>query len=127
MRLLFLLAFLFFVGKANSQEIIEYKGDTLITITPNNLKTINCIIADFELTKKKLDLYKKINYNDSLLINDKDSIITLKDSIIVKKDNYYKTIVTNLNNNLKKEKKKRTLWTSILGGVAVILGILALK
>lgn len=120
------LAFLFFL-KANSQGIIEYKGDTLITITPNNLKTINCIITDFELTKKEVSVYKNLVYQDSLLIKDKDSIISRKDSIISKKETYYNNLVSELNNNLKKEKNKKTLWTSILGGVAVILGILAIR
>lgn len=119
-----LLVFSFSIIKG--QEIIEHNGDTLIAISPTNLKTINCIIVDFENTKDQLELYKQLTIQDSLLINEKDSIIAVQDKLMVKKENYYIETATQLKESLKKEKKKRKIWTGILGGVAAILGILAI-
>lgn len=114
----------FFIFGVRAQEIIEHNGDTLITITPNNLKTINCIIADFEYNNKQIKLYKEIIFQDSLLISNKDSIIRATNQIMETKEKYYQDTAVQLQKNLEKEKKKRTLWTSILGGVAAIFGIL---
>ena len=114
----------FFIFGVRAQEIIEHNGDTLITITPNNLKTINCIIADFEYNNKQIKLYKEIIFQDSLLISNKDSVIRATNQIIETKEKYYQDTAVQLQNEIKKEKKKRTLWTSILGGVAAIFGIL---
>lgn len=114
----------FFILGVGAQEIIEHKGDTLITITPNNLKTINCIIADFEYNNKQIKLYKEIIFQDSLLISNKDSVIRATNQIMETKEKYYQDTAAQLQKSLEKEKKKRTLWTSILGGVAAIFGIL---
>lgn len=114
----------FFIFGVRAQEIIEHNGDTLITITPNNLKTINCIIADFEYNNKQIKLYKEIIFQDSLLISNKDSVIRATNQIMETKEKYYQDTAVQLQNEIKKEKKKRTLWTSILGGVAAIFGIL---
>lgn len=123
--LLYLLVFSFLTIKG--QEIIEHKGDTLITISPTELKTINCIIVDLENTKDRLNLYKRIIKEDSLLINKKDSILVIQNQIMTKKENYYINTVLSLQNNLKREKKKRKIWTGVLSGVAAILGILAIN
>ena len=114
----------FFILGVGAQEIIEHNGDTLITITPNNLKTINCIIAEFEYNNKQIKLYKEIIFQDSLLISNKDSVIRATNQIMETKEKYYQDTAVQLQNEIKKEKKKRTLWTSILGGVAAIFGIL---
>lgn len=123
--LLYLLVFSFLIVKG--QEIIEHKGDTLIAISPTDLRTINCIIIDFENTKDQLDLYKRIVKEDSLLINNKDSILVVQSQIMTKKENYYINTAMSLQNDLKKEKKKRKIWTGILSGVAAVLGILAIN
>lgn len=123
--LLYLLVFSFLTIKG--QEIIGHKGDTLITISPTELKTINCIIVDLENTKDRLNLYKRIIKEDSLLINKKDSILVIQNQIMTKKENYYINTVLSLQNNLKREKKKRKIWTGVLSGVAAILGILAIN
>ena len=69
-----------------AQEIIEHKGDTMIVISPNNLKTINSIIIDLEDSKKIINLQNKIIKNDSIVKSERDSIIDNKTSIINKKN-----------------------------------------
>lgn len=123
--LLCLLVFIFFNSK--SQNIIKYDNDTLITLTPNNIKTINCIIVDFENTKDQLNLYKRLSKQDSILINQKDSILRLQNNLMIKKENYYNSSISNLKENLNKEKNKKNLWIGILSGVSILLGILVIS
>lgn len=121
--LLCLLAFSFF---AEGQEIIEHNGDTLITITPSNLKTINCIIVDFENTKDQLNNYKKLSIQDSILIRNQTNMIAVKDSLLEKKETYYIQSIKQLQNSIEKEKKKKRWLGGILGTIAAILGTIAI-
>lgn len=109
-----------------SQEVIEYKGDTLVAITPQNLKTINTIITEYEFTKEELNLYKQSSFADSVLIKSLNGIIQEKDSMIDKKINYYTEINKSLEVIIEKEKKKHRLTKTLLGGAAVGIGILLL-
>lgn len=110
-----------------AQEIIEHKGDTMIVISPNNLKTINSIIIDLEDSKKIINLQNKIIKNDSIVKSERDSIIVNQTSIINKQNEYYTESINNLEKTLKKEKIKKTIWTSALGLVAVIFGTIAIS
>lgn len=109
-----------------AQEIIENKGDTMIVISPNNLKTINSIIVDLEDSKKIINLQNKIIRNDSIVKLERDSIIMNQVSIIDKQNKYYIESLNNLEKSLKKEKKRKTIWTSSLSLVAVILGTIVI-
>lgn len=111
-----------------SQEIIgTTERDTLITITDRQVKVINCIISDYEILQKRERLLENIISADSVLISSKDSIISSQKGILEKKENYYSLTVDGLEKSLKKEKRKRRLYTTILGGVAIFLGVLAIK
>lgn len=113
--------------KVGAQEIVEHKGDTLITITPENLKTINSIIVDLENSKEIIGIQEKMIFEDSIIKIQKDSIINYQRKIQLKKDDYYINSIQGLQDSLKKEKRKKKLWTGILGSVAVILGALAIS
>ena len=115
------------VMKVGAQEIVEHKGDTLITITPENLKTINSIIVDLENSKEIIGIQEKMIFEDSIIKIQKDSIINYQREIQLKKDDYYINSIQGLQDSLKKEKRKKKLWTGILGSVAVILGALAIS
>lgn len=113
--------------KVGAQEIVEHKGDTLITITPGNLKTINSIIVDLENSKEIIGIQERMIFEDSIIKIQKDSIINYQREIQLKKDDYYINSIQGLQDSLKKEKRKKKLWTGILGSVAVILGALAIS
>lgn len=115
------------IVKVGAQEIVEHKGDTLITITPENLKTINSIIVDLENSKKIMGIQERMIFEDSIIKIQKDSIINYQREIQLKKDDYYINSIQGLQDSLKKEKRKKKLWTGILGSVAVILGALAIS
>lgn len=113
--------------KVGAQEIVEHSGDTLITITPGNLKTINSIIVDLENSKEIIGIQERMIFEDSIIKIQKDSIINYQREIQLKKDDYYINYIQGLQDSLKKEKRKKKLWTGILGSVAVILGALAIS
>ena len=115
------------IVKVGAQEIVEHKGDTLITITPKNLKTINSIIVDLENSKEIIGIQERMIFEDSIIKIQKDSIINYQREIQLKKDDYYINSIQGLQDSLKKEKRKKKLWTGILGSVAVILGALAIS
>lgn len=126
-----LLVLLFFMPlKLFAQEIIELKGDTLIAITQDQLKTINSIIVDREyLNKENIIL-------DSLVLQ-KDSVISIlgkkyemKDSIVsryLRVIDFQEDRITGLEKSMKKEKAKKIGW-GIGGGIlGIVLGILIAK
>ena len=125
---LLLMLFLLLYPKISvgAQEIVEHKGDTLITITPRNLKTINSIIVDFENTKKLSQVQEKLIKEDSVVMARKDSVILYQQKIQTMRDNYYVSSIIGLQESLKKEKKKKKTWLGVLGSVAVILGAIAI-
>ena len=118
---------LFPIIKVGAQEIVEHKGDTLITITPNNLKTINSIIVDLENSKEIIDLQDKIILEDSIIKLKKDSIINYQWDIQNKRDDYYIRSIQGLEESIEKEKRKKKTWVGILSSVAVVLGILVIS
>ena len=105
-----LLLSLFFITKGYSQEIIEHRGDTMIVISPENLKTINSIIVDLESSEKIIKLQGDIIKEDSIKAANLDSIISYQSMMMRKKDDYYVNSIQALENSLKKEKRKRKLW-----------------
>lgn len=125
--LLFFVALFFFPFFIQGQEIIEHNGDTLITITPGEVKTMNSIIVDLERSKDIISLQKKMILEDSIVIVKKDSIMVVQKELQLKKEDYYISSIQGLEKSLKKEKRKRKIWAGILGSVAVILGVLAIK
>lgn len=122
--LLLLLVSLFFIIETRGQELADYNGDTVVIISPNDLKTINCIITDYEFQKKKIDFQESIIKLDSVLIQNKDSIIKQKDIVYLKKEELYIENISQLEKTIKKEKRKKTIFTTILGALAISLGTL---
>lgn len=114
------------IVKVGAQEIVEHLGDTLVTITPENLKTINSIIVDLESSKEIIRLQKNIIQEDSLIKLEKDSIINYQWSIQKTKDNYYIESIDGLKKSIEKEKRKKKTLVGVLGSVAAILGIIAI-
>lgn len=121
----YILLFIFLISSIvlYSQEIIEYKGDTVIAISQENLKTINSIIVEYESNKEELNLYKKSSLMDSVLIQDLKNTIIEKDSLSEKKYNYYNNINKDLELIIEREKKKHRITKTLLGGAVIGLGV----
>ena len=83
---------------------------------------INCA-----LPKKINDKLSTALVEEMEVVSQKDSIISLKDVIISNQEVGYSSQIHNLENNLKREKTKKTVWTAVLGGLAAIFGIIAIS
>ena len=70
-----IIVLLSFVLSSSAQNKVVINGDTLVTITPENLKTINKIIVDLEYSKKIQTRQQNIIKQDSVLLGIKDSLI----------------------------------------------------
>lgn len=122
MKKFILFVILLFVSVVSySQQIIEYKGDTLVAITQEDLITINSVIVDYEYTQKELGYYKQLSKVDSATIRAKDSIIVEKDIMFKKKENYYIDLNNSIQTTLKREKRKYQIAGYSLGAAVVVL------
>lgn len=130
-NLISLLVLLFFIPLYSyGQEIIELEGDTMVTISQGQLKTINSIIVDKEYTSKENILL------DSLVLQ-KDSVISIltkkyeiKDSIVsryLRVIDFQEDRIDGLEKSIKKEKIRKVGWGIGGGIVGIILGILIAK
>lgn len=120
----FIIIFILFSIPSFSQNIIKHDNDTMIVISPKQVDVINTLIIDFENTKKNTELYKKIIEVDSLSLIKKDSIIYVQGLMFNKKEGYYRDSIKRLEDSIKKEKRKKNLTNCVLGGIAVVLGVL---
>lgn len=119
-----IIVLLAFVLSSSAQNKVVINGDTLVTITPENLKTINKIIVDFEYSKKIQTKQQSIIKQDSILLGVKDSLISLYNIREKKKEEYYINQTNKLienNNRLRKKAKMKSTW---LGSIGLLIGLL---
>lgn len=126
-----LLLFLILPLICSAQKKVVINNDTLITITPDNLKTINKMIMDLDYHKQVVEGYKELVKNDSVLLGVKDSLIIQYNIREAKKEQYYIDQTSKLmadNKRIKKEGRKRTTWMSIICLlVGAVVGVLVSK
>lgn len=126
-----LLLFLILPLICSAQKKVVINNDTLITITPDNLKTINKMIMDLDYHKQVVEGYKELVKKDSVLLGVKDSLIVQYNIREAKKEQYYIDQTSKLmadNKRIKKEGRKRTTWMSIICLlVGAIVGVLVSK
>lgn len=115
----------------SAQKKVVINNDTLITITPDNLKTINKMIMDLDYHKQVVEGYKELVRKDSVLLGVKDSLIIQYNIREAKKEQYYIDQTSKLmadNKRIKKEGRKRTTWMSIICLlVGAVVGVLVSK
>lgn len=126
-----LLLFLILPLICSAQKKVVINNDTLITITPDNLKTINKMIMDLDYHKQVVEGYKELVKKDSVLLGVKDSLIVQYNIREAKKEQYYIDQTSKLmadNKRIKKEGRKRTTWMSIICLlVGAVVGVLVSK
>lgn len=126
-----LLLFLILPLICSAQKKVVINNDTLITITPDNLKTINKMIMDLDYHKQVVESYKELVKKDSVLLGVKDSLIIQYNIREAKKEQYYIDQTSKLmadNKRIKKEGRKRTTWMSIICLlVGAVVGVLVSK
>lgn len=116
---------LLFSLSLRSQEIIRTEeGDSLVTITPHQLKIVNCIINDYEFLREKDEILKQeVDFLQQR--NEKvDSLFKICKEEIEVKDEYWRYRVSDLQKQVKKEVRQKT----VIGGVggALVITLLAI-
>lgn len=123
LRLILITILLFFNYNSSvlGQKIIEYKGDTLIVITPQNVATMNSIIVERNYLKKEVSILNDLN---SL----KDSTIQKQEQVIlITEESLLQTRIKNelvIQEQVYEWKKKVHTWSGISVSIGLILGIL---
>lgn len=100
--------------------------DTVAILSDKNVKDVNIIVAKYEGELEINDKLSTALVEGMEVVSQKDSIISLKDIIISNQEVGYSSQIHNLENNLKREKTKKTVWTAVLSGLAAIFGIIAI-
>jgi len=91
--------------------------DSTVLLSQENVKDINVMYIKYDgLQEENKILEKQVELGDS--------VISLKDSIISEKDTIINKTTIGYEDKLRKEKKKKRLWTGISGGLAVIIGLI---
>jgi hypothetical protein len=112
--MILIMSLVFFFGETSrAQKVMTVNGDTIVAITPRNLKTINGILVDYEAIKRQGSLKDSIISLDSVML-------VRKDSIILFKDKERELMVREF--DLKIKKQKRNIF--IGGGIGILVGIL---
>ncbi len=126
LKLILCLIILLFIKGNNlfGQRIIEYKGDTLIVITPQNVITMNSIIVERDYLEKEVFILNDLN-------NIKDSTIQKQKQIIsITEESLSQTKTRNeliIQEQAYKWKKEVWTWSGVSAAVGLVLGVLLAK
>ena len=123
--ILCLIILLFFKGTSLfGQKIIEYKGDTMIVISPHNVMTMNSIIVERNYLEKEVFLLDSLNTLKDSTILEQKQIIKMNEESLLKTNEKNNLIIQELAYNW-----KRKAWTQsgffAIGGI--IIGVLLAK
>ena len=111
-------------------RILVLEGDTVIAITKQQQRNLNVLYLRHEYAQIQVDSLEKVGTDcqELILINKKlQTTLGIKDSLIDKKDATYTEIINVKDQNinkLEKKIKKRTVISSVVGGLLVVLIII---
>ena len=110
---------------AYGQKIVEYKGDTVVLMTRENVQTMNSIIVEREYLIEEVSVLTELcNIKDSVIF-DQDEVIRVGQKIIVEQKEKYDLEIQRQVTDLRLSKKKAVkTWASITAAIGLILGFL---
>lgn len=98
-----------------SQDIITVNGDTLITITPSQLSTINCAFSDLKLRERQVIKQKEVIEGLEERICYDDSIFTHMEEVMSIRNDRFAAELEQVRVEAKKEQKKKSIMWVIIG------------
>lgn len=121
--ILCLIIALFSFGNTNlfGQKIVEYKGDTLIVVTPKNVATINSIIVEREYLIEEIDILSTLVSVKDSIIMDQSDIIKISQESLLETKKHNDLVIQEQAVTWKKEVWK---WSGISAGIGILIGIL---
>ena len=124
--ILCLIVLLFFKGNnfIFGQRIIEYKGDTLIVITPQNVATMNSIIVERDYLEKEVFILNDLNILKDSTIKEQKQIISFTEESLLHTKAKNELVVQE---QAYTWKKRVWTWSGVSATVGLILGILLAK
>lgn len=124
--ILCLMVLLFFKGNnfIFGQRIIEYKGDTLIVITPQNVATMNSIIVERDYLEKEVFILNDLNILKDSTIKEQKQIISFTEESLLQTKAKNELVVQE---QAYTWKKRVWTWSGVSATVGLILGILLAK
>lgn len=73
-RILCILLFFILPGLSFGQKVIEHEGDTLVCLSPAQIRTVNVIIKNWEIDKERIETLTDLVRVDSIRISQSDSL-----------------------------------------------------
>ena len=124
--ILCLMVLLFFKGNnfIFGQRIIEYKGDTLIVITPQNVATMNSIIVERDYLEKEVFILNDLNILKDSTIKEQKQIISFTEESLLQTKAKNELVIQE---QAYTWKKRVWTWSGVSATVGLILGILLAK
>ena len=124
--ILCLIILLFFKGDSNlyGQRIIEYKGDTLIVITPQNVATMNSIIVERNYLEKEVFILNDLNVLKDSTIKEQQKIILITEESLLQTKKKNELVIQE---QAYTWKKRVWTWSGVSAAAGLILGILLAK
>lgn len=104
-----------------SQRILEYNGDTLIAITPENLATINTMITERNYLEKEVKILSKtIELQKATIIDQREIIKTEGESKSILEEKHSLKI----QEQAYTWRRKTIRWSCISAGIGLVIGII---
>ena len=125
--IIYTLILLLLKGDSNAygQKIIEYSGDTLVAITPNQLETINSIIVERKYLVEELSIADEINELMDSTIKEQELIIKYGQNLLKGETEKHALEIQEQAYQLKSDYRKKLFsWTGVSLGFGLILGLL---
>lgn len=99
----------------------DEKDDSIVALSKNNLKDINCIIAKYEYELGINNYLNQTIKNDSVIISLKDDIISNKDEAFNREKRIFEQNMKSMQEQIDRERRNKNL--AIGGGIAATISV----
>lgn len=122
-----LLVFFFSLPTLYCQEIMEISGDTLITLTPTQLGTLNSILSEHGSLKREIAILDSLTAQQDTLVSVLEQKIETQDQIVAAKTGIIReqdAELQRLGQKMKTQRKKGWFWSGVCMITTFFIGLL---